>query len=108
MPSPRLPNHLRTNRTRLALFQDDVAFLLGKEDGKKVSRYEMLLHLPNLETALAYEAIYKRPVSELFPSLYEQVERKVAERAKVLVEKQSGNGDPHFDLRQKTFAELAA
>ena len=92
----------------MALFQDDMAFLLGNVDGKKVSRYEMLLHLPNLETALAYEAIYKRPVSELFPSLYDQVERKVAERAKVLIEKQRSNGDPDFDHRQEVLAELAA
>jgi hypothetical protein len=84
-----------------------VAFLLGNEDGRKVSRYETLLHLPNLETALAYEAIYKMQVSELFPSLYEEAEKKVAERAKVLAAKQDNRDDPQFALRQKTLADLA-
>jgi len=33
---------------------------------------------------IPYEAIYGTPVRELFAGLYEQVEQKVAERAKLL------------------------
>ena len=47
-------------------------------------RDESLAREPSLQTALAYEAIYGRPVRELFAGLYEQIERDVAERAKVL------------------------
>src|ERR1041384_3504983 len=87
MPSPLLPNYLRANRKRLALSQDEVAFLLGTRSGGKVCRYERFVRQPSLETALAYEAIFRRSVSELFPGLYQKVERDVAERAKILGER---------------------
>ena len=45
-------------------------------------RYERFVREPGLATALAYEAIFKRTVSELFPGLYQRVEREVAARAK--------------------------
>ena len=82
-----LSNYLRTHRKRLALSQEEVAFLLGvkgMDKGIKVCRDESLAREPSLQTALAYEAIYSKPVRELFAGLYEQIEREVAERAKVL------------------------
>jgi transcriptional regulator with XRE-family HTH domain len=87
MISPQLSNYLRANRKRLALSQDEVAFLLGTQSGAKVCRYEKFIREPSLETALACEAIFKRSVSELFPGLYQKVERDVAARARALVEK---------------------
>ena len=87
MNSPQLPNYLRASRKRLALSQDEVAFLLGTQDGTTVCRYERFLRNPSLETALAYEAICRRSVSELFPGLYQKVEREVAARAKSLAER---------------------
>jgi len=81
-----LSNYLRTHRKRLTLSQEEVAFLLGvngMEKGIKVSRDENSVREPSLEIALAYEAIYGIPVRELFAGLYEQAERKVAERAKI-------------------------
>lgn len=89
MTSPLLPNHLRANRKRLALSQDDVALLLGIRDGTNVCRYERFLHAPDLEAALACEVIFQRPISELFPGLYQKIEKKVAQRAKTLSEGKS-------------------
>ncbi|HLX70112.1 MAG TPA: hypothetical protein VKV04_10850 [Verrucomicrobiae bacterium] len=107
MPLRPLPNLLRATRRRLALFQDDVAFLLGKQDGRKVSEYELLAHLPNLETALAYEAIFKMPVSELFPGLYMEVERKISARAKSLTAQTAWASDANSIVRRKTLESLA-
>lgn len=86
MKSPQVPNYLRANRKRLALSQDEVAFLLGTQNGAKVCRNERFVHEPSLETALAYEAIFKRTVSELFHGLYQKVEAEVAARARTLAE----------------------
>ena len=86
MTSTSLPNYLRANRKRLALSQDEVAFLLGTKSGAKVCRYERFIREPNLKTALAYEAIFQRSVSELFSGLYRKAEQDVAERAKTLTE----------------------
>lgn len=84
MSSTPLPNYLRSNRKRLALSQDEVAFLLGAQSGAKVCRYERFVREPSLATALAYEAIFQRPASELFGGLYQKIEREVAARAKTL------------------------
>jgi transcriptional regulator with XRE-family HTH domain len=104
MPSPQLPNYLQSNRKRLALSQDEVAFLLGGESGTKISRYEHSDRIPSLETALACEAIFKRPVSELFGGLYQKAEREVAKRAKVLASRNINKSDPR---KSEIFAELA-
>jgi transcriptional regulator with XRE-family HTH domain len=103
-----LPNYLRTNRKRLALSQEEVAFLLGAngmDRGIKVSREENDAREPSLLTALAYEAIYGTPVRELFAGLYEQEERKVAERARILGHRKVGKPKPK---RQEVIANLAS
>lgn len=84
MVSPQLPNYLRANRKRLGLSQDEVAFLLGTQSGAKVCRYERFVREPTLETAFAYEVIFQRPARELFRGLYQEIEQKVAARAKAL------------------------
>lgn len=86
MTPDQLPNYLVSNRKRLALSQAEVACLLGSESGEKVCRHERFLREPSLAIALAYEAIYKRNVSELFSGLYRKIERDVAARAKSLAE----------------------
>jgi transcriptional regulator with XRE-family HTH domain len=84
MPSP-LPNHLLAHRKRAALSQEDMAFLLGTRGGSKVSRYERFKRDPNLETVLVYEAIFGKPASQLFTGQYRNVEKRLAERVKVLI-----------------------
>jgi len=109
MASPQLPNYLRANRKRLALSQDEVAFLLGTHSGAKVCRYERFTREPSLATALACEVIFKRSVSELFPGLYQKVEGEVAARAKALVEKTDGRKPTRQTARKReAFADLAA
>ena len=80
----RLQNYLRKFRKISALSQEEVTFLLGAHGGAKVCRHEQFLRVPNLETALAYQAIFRRPVSELFPGMYQRMEAQVQARAKVL------------------------
>ena len=96
----QLPNYLRANRKRLALSQDEVAFLLGTQSGAKVCRYERFAREPSLETALACEAIYQRPVRELFGGLYQKAEQDVVARAKTLAERTS-RGKPNRQTAHK-------
>jgi len=83
----QFPNYLRSNRKRLALSQEEVAFLLGTQSGAKICRYERFAREPSLQTALAFEAIFQRPTSELFGGLYQKVQQEVAARAKTLTNK---------------------
>lgn len=82
-----LPNYLRSNRKRMALSQEEVAFLLGMGNGQQVCRHERFVREPSLEVAFAYEAIYKRTTSELFSGMYQKIERMIAARAEILAAK---------------------
>ncbi len=84
MSSHRLSNYLRSSRKRLALSQEEVAFLMGKRGGTKICRYERFLREPNLKTALAFEIIYGKPVSELFAGVREKLAQEIGHRAKIM------------------------
>jgi transcriptional regulator with XRE-family HTH domain len=104
---PSLPNYLRTNRKHISLSQEEVAFLLGMkgmDKENKVSRDENNLRIPTLEFALAYEAIYGKPIRELFAGLYEQIAQDVSSRAKILSYWKKRTPDPK---RQQALSELA-
>jgi hypothetical protein len=64
--------------------QVDVAFLLGVHGSSKVCNHERFTQEPGLQTALAYEVIYQKPVSELFPGLFAEIQAGVKARAKVM------------------------
>src|SRR5438445_12080394 len=79
MPNVRLENYLRAYRNKSGLTQREVAFLLGFQNGAQVSRYKRRKRLPPLRTALAWEAIFNIPLSELFAGLRESVGEEIKE-----------------------------
>src|SRR5262245_50895823 len=87
MASPKLTNYLRMYRRRIGLSQEEVAFLLGCQDGAKVSRYERLSREPNLDTVLAYKVVFGVPLNELFAGKFQKVEETIHQRAHILAEK---------------------
>ena len=104
---PSLPNYLRSKRKQSSYSQEEVAFLLGlkgMDKGGKVSRDENYSRIPTLETALAYEAIYGKPIRELFAGLYEQIAGEVSSRGKILSYRKSETPDPK---KQQALSELA-
>ena len=101
MPSDHLPNYLLSHRKRSALSQKEVAFLLGVQSGEKVCRHERFTRDPDLETALAYEVIYQKPLSELFPGLVEQIQDGVKARAKILAEKELQSNSNAVSARKR-------
>jgi transcriptional regulator with XRE-family HTH domain len=104
---PSLPNYLRSKRKQSSYSQEEVAFLLGlkgMDKGGKVSRDENYSRIPTLETALAYEAIYGKPIRELFAGLYEQIADEVSSRAKILSYRTSETTDPK---KLQALSELA-
>ena len=88
MASDKLPNYLVSHRKRSALSQTEVAFLLGIQGGGRVCRHERFTLDPGLQSAIAYEAIYQRPISELFPGLVKKVQNELRARVKLLEQKE--------------------
>ncbi len=108
MASRRLSNYLVSERKRLALSQEEVAFMLGKKTGEQVSRHECFSLVPTLETALQYEAIYKKPVSELFAGLFDNAQADVADRAELLSNRERRTkGKERNAIKKQLFEGLA-
>src|SRR5713101_6591958 len=85
MASHQLENYLRTFRRKSGLTQREVAFLLGWKNGAQLSRYEKRHTLPPLRTALAYHAIFKIPVAELWAGIRDSVDQDISTRVDELV-----------------------
>ncbi len=96
-------NYLKTHRKRSGLSQEEVSFLLGSQSGAQLSRYENLEREPSLKAALACQAIYRVPVSDLFPGIYTVVESQVKRRAFVLEQSLDPESDDRGCLRKQSF-----
>jgi transcriptional regulator with XRE-family HTH domain len=101
MASHRLENYLRTYRRKSGLTQREVAFLLGWKSSGQLSRYEKRHTLPPLRTALAYEAIFKVPLAELFAGIRQGVDQEIRERVDKLHSNLQGDNGSR---RQRFFA----
>lgn len=70
-PSTKLHNRLWQARKRAGLGQKQVAALLAHHTADQVSRYEKGCRVPNLETALRLEIIFRTPIRHLFGDLHQ-------------------------------------
>jgi transcriptional regulator with XRE-family HTH domain len=102
--SYKLENYLRTYRKRSGLSQDEMAFLLGCQNGTKVSRYERFARKPNLETLFAYEVVFGAPARELFAGVYHIVHygtdsKELSQTAKSPIRINLGHPETIFRVR---------
>jgi transcriptional regulator with XRE-family HTH domain len=86
MKHPHPASYLRSHRKRSGLSQKEVATLLGYLHEGEISRHERLLSVPPFHVALAYEALYRVPVAEIFPGAYESRKQEVEVRLEKLME----------------------
>ena len=101
-------NYLRTHRLKTALFQDEVALVLGLENGASVSRHESGARLPDLRTALAYAALYGVPVAELYAEEYRVIREEITSRAESLIEKvRAEASSPSKERKLQVLEDLA-
>ena len=88
MRRPRQPNlnRLWIARKKAGLGQKVVSRLMGHKSNSPISEYEAGRLLPNIQTAFKLSAIYQTPLPELYPALYQQIEKEVeARRKKILL-----------------------
>src|ERR1700675_2789858 len=84
MASQKLEHYLRACRRRSGLSQGEVAYLLGSKTRNQVYRYERRQQAPPLRAALAFQALFGTSVSEIFPGVYESVQKELKRRAREL------------------------
>jgi DNA-binding XRE family transcriptional regulator len=73
-------SYLRSHRKQSGLSQRELAQLLGYPNQGQVSRHERVACLPPFLIALSYQAIFRIPVSEIFPGVYESTKQVIEER----------------------------
>lgn len=96
MKNQVLGNYLRTHRKRSGLTQRELGLFLGYRDEGPVSRHERSKTVPPLIAALAYEVIFRVPVSALFSGLHAEVKRTMEGHLAALEEDlQQRNGRGH-------------
>jgi transcriptional regulator with XRE-family HTH domain len=80
MATSSLASYLRSHRLKSGMSQRELAELIGIIAHHQVSNHERSIAIPSLLVALSYEAIFRVPVAEMFPGLYETIKLNVEER----------------------------
>lgn len=80
MKTGALASRLRSLRKKSGLTQKEMAGILGFSSAIPMARHEHSETVPNLLTALAYEIIFRVPVSLQFRELFKTIEAGVEER----------------------------
>lgn len=88
-------SYIRTHRRKSGLTQHELATILGYKRDAQVCRHERADVTPTFLIALGYEILFRVPLAELFPGVYETVERAIEQRVAQMEEafqQESGKG----------------
>lgn len=75
-----LANSIRIHRRRTCLSQRELGAVLGYANENAIARHEQRRVVPPLAIAVAYEVVFRIPISEIFVDLRDQVEQEVEAR----------------------------
>jgi DNA-binding XRE family transcriptional regulator len=83
MVARRFGNYLRAHRRRAGLTQRELGQLVGYKHSWAVARHESSQSVPPLLIALAYQEIFRVPITEIFSGMHttvvQAIEQKLAE-----------------------------
>src|SRR5712691_158649 len=80
----RETNYIFNMRRNRRFLQKQLALLLGHRHTYQLSKYEHGVSLPPLETALILEIALGIRLPELYPALYQRLQRQVLKRSRSL------------------------
>jgi len=92
MDHQKKENCLRAHRKKSGLSHREIGELLGYRGPGQTVRHEQAKNIPSLPTALAYELIFRVPVSVIFVGIHRSVECEVEDKLAKL-ETELGNRD---------------
>jgi transcriptional regulator with XRE-family HTH domain len=104
----KVVHYLRNERIAAALTQADIAALLGVPWKSRVVRYERKGVVPPVQAALAYQAIYGKPVANLLRGTYNGIESEVRKRAREMLARGDTPRTPRQLRRQRSLERIAA
>jgi len=77
---PAVASYLRSHRLKSGFSRRELAEIVGLLTKTQIGRHERSNQLPSLMAALAYQAIFRIPITELFPGLYDTIAQGIEER----------------------------
>jgi DNA-binding XRE family transcriptional regulator len=101
-------SYLRPLRRRWGFTQGELAFLIGYETGKSISRIEALQQTPTLNTALSCSVIFNIAPVTLFPGALSDAEQRVCTRANQLYEELQGDSSKTTRIKLEFLEVLLA
>jgi transcriptional regulator with XRE-family HTH domain len=103
---PRLlPSYLHTLRKQSGLSQPEMAALFDVT-GSAMSRFENLSRHPTIELLIGAEVIFGQTAKDVFPALYQDIERDIIERARALRDDLKSKTDPGSRKKFRLLNEL--
>lgn len=102
-----LDNYILAQRRATGLTQDELAILLGLEGRASVSRYEIGVRQPELETLIALEMVFDLPIQELFAGVAERVGEALVARARAVLGDMGDKASPENVDKLTTLARVA-
>lgn len=83
--------HLSAYRRRWGLTQSELAYMLGLRGNPRISRLEYGKSEPPLHVAFGLQVVFGEVASELFPTMFVEIEEEVLTRAYELYERLQGS-----------------
>ena len=103
---PRLlPSYLHTLRKQSGLSQPEMAALFDVT-GSAMSRFENLSRHPTIELLIGAEVIFGQTAKDVFPAIYQDIERDIVEQARVLRDDLKSKTDPGSRKKSRLLNEL--
>jgi transcriptional regulator with XRE-family HTH domain len=103
---PRLlPSYLHTLRKQSGLSQPEMAALFDVT-GSAMSRFENLSRHPTIELLIGAEVIFGQTAKDVFPAIYQDIERDIVERARALRDDLKSRTDPASQKKLRLLSEL--
>jgi len=73
-------NYIKAHRKRWSLTQEELGFILGYGGNTQISNIERGIDDPNTREMIAFEVLFEKSNSRLFPDLYTSVSEKLLRR----------------------------
>jgi DNA-binding XRE family transcriptional regulator len=78
--TPQMANRVRVHRRKSGLSQSELAAILGTLGPVGISRHEQSATLPKILVAAGYEIVFRVPIADLFPGVYETLRLDIEAR----------------------------
>jgi len=102
-----LPNYIAMHRKTAGLSQVELAIMLGLEDRKVLSKYELAERMPEIRTLIAMEIVFDEPLQSIFAGIAQEIREEMPGRARAILETMGDKPGPDTSDKLATLSRVA-